>query len=114
MREQMAPAIRRRRLISVYGITEEQFVAMLAAQDGRCANPGCRTDKHGHKNWIVDHDHKTMTTRGLLCYACNLALGFVTDDPNKLQGLIDYLKMHQAGIAGASDTAACGTGPHGV
>ncbi|KKM72361.1 hypothetical protein LCGC14_1421320, partial [marine sediment metagenome] len=39
----------------------------------------------------VDHCHKTGIVRGLLCKSCNLTLGFVKDDVDLLQGLINYL-----------------------
>lgn len=73
-----------------YGIGEADFVAMLEQQGGLCA--ACRVDKPVH----VDHDHKTGLVRGLLCYLCNQALGNVRDDPERLQGLIDYLERAAA------------------
>lgn len=39
-----------------------------------------------------DHNHKTGFIRGLLCAACNSALGFAHDDPARLAALIEYLK----------------------
>jgi hypothetical protein len=36
--------------------------------------------------------HKTNKIRGLLCYKCNLILGFVNDDINILQSAIFYLQ----------------------
>jgi hypothetical protein len=39
----------------------------------------------------VDHDHETGKVRGVLCYLCNLALGYVHDDVKVLQTMIDYL-----------------------
>lgn len=41
----------------------------------------------------VDHDHRTGEIRGLLCRPCNIALGHVYDDPTRLAGLIEYLKL---------------------
>lgn len=40
---------------------------------------------------VLDHCHKTGKVRGVLCRACNLALGYVDDDPARLRALIDYL-----------------------
>ncbi|HET6910531.1 MAG TPA: endonuclease VII domain-containing protein [Mycobacteriales bacterium] len=73
-----------------YGIGEADVADMLQKQGGVCA--ACRTDKPVH----VDHDHNTGFVRGYLCYLCNQALGNVRDDPERLQGLIDYLERAAA------------------
>ena len=59
-------------------ITDEEYEVMLAKQGGRCAicnNP----PKVRRLN--VDHDHKLMKVRGLLCHRCNRVLpSWVTPD----------------------------------
>jgi hypothetical protein len=78
-----------------YGITLEQKEQRIAAQDFRCANPGCRsTDPHG-KGWVSDHSHKTGKLRGELCNCCNVALGMVHDDLVVLDGLMRYLRFYE-------------------
>ncbi|SRR6266536_2720793 len=74
-----------------YGITEEQWAAMLAAQDEKCAI--CRTDEWPGKDNRphADHDHVTGRFRGILCGDCNLGLGKFHDDPARLQAAIGYL-----------------------
>ena len=56
-----------------YGITLEQYLALLAAQDGVCAI--CRTAPAEKKRLHVDHCHETGRVRALLCVACNTQLG---------------------------------------
>ena len=64
---------RRKQNLRKYGITPEQFDALLASQGGVCAlfevcgsrEPG------GSGEWHVDHDHETGRIRGLLCTCCN-------------------------------------------
>jgi predicted nucleic acid-binding Zn ribbon protein len=74
----------------LYGLTPEQYEAMLAEQEGRCAI--CRTDDAGGKGgWHVDHDHATGSVRALLCHHCNLGLGNFRDDPVQLRSAADYL-----------------------
>jgi len=59
---------RDRQLRRDYGITEAQYEAILAQQNGVCAI--CfRPPKKLRLG--VDHDHKTGRVRGLLCFRCN-------------------------------------------
>lgn len=60
------------------GVTDEQYDAMLAAQDGHCA---LCPSKPGTRRLHVDHDHRTGKIRALLCHRCNRALpSWVTRD----------------------------------
>ena len=83
---------RRSNLRQKYGISLEDYDAMLAAQGGRCAV--CGTTDSGDRRFStfsVDHDHVTGTVRGLLCSGCNRALGHVGDSPDRLMALAAYL-----------------------
>ena len=82
----VAQQLRRR-----YGLTIEQYKAILAAQNGMCAL--CKE----REAVDVDHDHKTGKVRSLLCRTCNLALGFFRDCPDRLRAAIAYLKEHGCG-----------------
>lgn len=75
----------------LYGITVDDYDAMLDRQNGRCAI--CRTDKVGGNatRWHIDHDHTTGTVRGLLCMKCNLGLGYFGDDHRRLIDACIYL-----------------------
>jgi hypothetical protein len=76
-----------------YGITVEDYEAMLITQDYKCAI--CGTDKcSSGRNFAVDHDHTTGKVRALLCALCNKALGSFKDNPVIIQSAIDYLKKH--------------------
>ena len=72
-----------------FGITQDDYEAMLERQNGGCAVCG-REPKPG-KSLHVDHDHVTGERRGLLCFSCNAALGHLADDPKRIQALLDYL-----------------------
>lgn len=75
----------------LYGLTPDQFAAMLADQDGRCAI--CGADSPGGKGgWHVDHCHDRGHVRGLLCNGCNLMLGHAQDDPARLRAAAEYLE----------------------
>lgn len=77
-----------------YGLTPEDFDALLASQGERCAI--CRSDDPGTKGmWHVDHCHDAGTVRGLLCSACNIGLGQFKDRPDVLRAAADYLEEHK-------------------
>jgi hypothetical protein len=78
-----------------YGITLEEYDAMLSAQNGRCVI--CGTDKPGGRGrWHVDHCSETKAVRRLLCSSCNPGLGFFKHDINLLQRAIGYLREFAA------------------
>lgn len=54
-----------------YRMTVEQYEALLASQQGRCAT--CLKPPGG-RLLAVDHDHATGLVRGLLCVFCNSKL----------------------------------------
>lgn len=43
------------------------------------------------KSWCVDHDHKTMIVRGILCSKCNRGIGLFDESTNSLNNAIQYL-----------------------
>lgn len=79
----------RSHLRRVYGIEEDAYEALLAAQDGRCAICQLKPRKN---RLAIDHDHKTGVIRGLLCMWCNhRLLGGARESVVILQAGIDYL-----------------------
>lgn len=77
------------RLKRVYGITLDEFNALLLGQSGRCAicnDP--MTNPH------VDHSHATKRVRALLCSRCNVGLGQFLESPERLLAAIAYLREH--------------------
>jgi hypothetical protein len=58
------------------GVSHEEYLDTLAAQDGHCALCPSRPRT---RSLHVDHDHRTGKIRGLLCYRCNRALPHYLD-----------------------------------
>ena len=80
-------------LMERYGLTPEDYDAMLRAQDGKCAICGREDSGRSDKRSLcVDHDHDTGAVRGLLCDPCNNGLGRFNDDPSLLMAAIRYLQ----------------------
>ena len=81
-----------------YGITVADYYRMLDEQGGGCAIcskkvPCVRKHKYtAVEAFFVDHCHATGKVRGLLCNACNRALGYFEDDPDRLIRASDYLR----------------------
>jgi hypothetical protein len=69
-----------------YGISTEEYSALLVRQDGACSICLDRLVKPH-----VDHNHRTGEVRGLLCNECNLGIGKLGDDEVKVARAVLYL-----------------------
>jgi hypothetical protein len=74
-----------------YGITFEEFSALLDEQEGRCAI--CGDQFEGEP--MVDHNHETRKVRGLLCKNCNTGLGMFRDNVLRLRLAAAYLGRNE-------------------
>ena len=79
-----------------FNMSVDDYFNRLAEQGGRCAI--CRTDQPGGRGitrpLAVDHCHSSGRVRKLLCHRCNGALGMVSDSPEILARMIEYVKEH--------------------
>ena len=83
------------RIKNRYGLTMEQFNAMLVVQHNSCSI--CLSALKGKPE--IDHDHETKQIRKLLCRRCNLVVGAIeTTNPQLLVKMIEYLKEHKEEI----------------
>lgn len=82
-----------------HGMTVEQFDELYLRQGGVCAVCG----NADSRRLCVDHDHSCCPSRfscgkcirGLLCQNCNVALGMVGDDRERLMKLVEYLDSNR-------------------
>jgi hypothetical protein len=79
---------REKQVASHYKISVEEYRKLIERSKGVCEACG---HPQPSLSLAVDHDHKTGKVRGLLCRRCNLALGFVKDNPQVLFKLYRYL-----------------------
>lgn len=78
------------KLLRKYGISHNNYLELLEAQNGRCAI--CGTDVPGGKGaFHVDHCHNSRQVRGLLCHSCNVGLGHFKDQESLLLKAALYL-----------------------
>lgn len=79
-----------------YGITLEQYNAMLAEQGSVCAicHKDGTTGRGGRLH--VDHDHETGAVRGLICNHCNNGLGHFLDNPDTMRSGAEYIEKFRA------------------
>jgi hypothetical protein len=80
---------RKKHIRRKYGLTAEAFDGMVMEQCGRCYICG----EHDNLGLMVDHNHVTGNTRRLLCFNCNLMLGYSGDSPALLKRAIAYLEQ---------------------
>ena len=69
-----------------YGLTYEQYSAMVIAQVCRCFI--CENPMRSPQ---VDHCHTIGNIRGLLCRRCNTGLGMFKDNPDIMGAAIRYV-----------------------
>lgn len=81
------------RLIKQYGLTHDQYDAMVSEQSGVCAI--CMKPERLSDGVLrVDHDHKTGAVRALLCHACNSAIGILDENPDRMRAMAAYVERH--------------------
>lgn len=64
-------------------------VHLLVVQGKKCAICRCQLTLKTAK---LDHDHKTGYIRGLLCHACNLAVGHIESRSAYLSQMLSYIR----------------------
>jgi len=78
-------------------MTIEDYNRLLIKQNAVCAickQPETQLDRHTKKpkRLSVDHSHAHNKVRGLLCCRCNMGLGFLEEDPARIQAAQEYLE----------------------
>jgi len=86
-----------------WGLTMDQWEALLESQGGGCAVCGVSGCASG-RAFAVDHDHQCCLgarscgkcVRGLLCADCNRAIGLLKDDPVRIRSAAEYVERAAA------------------
>lgn len=81
------------RRLAVAGWTQEMYDAKFEEQHGLCAI--CNKEQLD-KRLSADHEHiEPPNPRGLLCTACNRAIGYLKDSPELLRKAADYIESYR-------------------
>jgi hypothetical protein len=78
-----------------YGLTPQHYQRMFEDRDGLCDichSEETRVIKGKLMPLCVDHDEESGCVRGLLCSNCNVAIGMLAHDVDRLSNAIIYLK----------------------
>lgn len=76
------------------GLTLEQFNLVLASQGNVCA-----VCKEPDKVFCVDHNHKTLKFRGIICLNCNLrVIGGARDKDHLIINAAEYVINNPADV----------------
>lgn len=89
-----------RNLKQRYGITVDEYHAIIASQNFACAicevEIPDKLEYKGKRPVAVDHNHETGEVRGILCSSCNLVLGYARENTHTLYKAIVYLSERGA------------------
>lgn len=87
-----------KRIWRKYGLTPDAFWEMVKDQEGCCAicTVVLRLSGNELNSLHIDHCHKTMKVRGLLCKRHNTAIGIFRENPEHLESAAAYLRRHQS------------------
>lgn len=101
-----ASASRHQRAVSrTFGLSREEYEAILEYQGGVCA---ICLQRPVSRRLAVDHDHQTGEVRGLLCSRCNHELlGALHDSLSMALRAVRYLGIPPAPRALGGDLGAC-------
>ena len=85
-----------------FSMSLAEYEALFKAQGGRCAICFRKESVFSYGKRLrlaVDHCHASNRVRGLLCQACNTALGKADDSPERLEAMAAYLRASRLGCA---------------
>ena len=71
-----------------YNLSDIEIFALFVNQNNEC--PGCKRSLDTVR-FCIDHNHETGKVRGVLCDACNTAIGMAREKREVLENLSSYL-----------------------
>jgi len=76
-----------------YNLSDKELDNFLLQSECEICNISFSSYGSGHnRHKCLDHDHETGEARGILCNACNSALGYFQDKPEIIMKAVKYLQ----------------------
>ncbi len=76
-----------------YGMSKEEAETLRNTRTGCDICGGTAGGPHG--KFVIDHNHTTGQIRGVICNACNQAIGKLRDDPAVILKAAEYLSYYE-------------------
>lgn len=89
-REANKDKIKNKYLKYQYGITKEDYDALLKHQNFSCKICGASPINFP----VVEHNHKTGIVRGIVCQKCNITIASIENNKHLLKTILEYLEAH--------------------
>ena len=85
---------RRYKIKKNWGMSPEEYDALIFSAECKCEI--CHKEliigsNNNKTKPCIDHDHSTGQIRGVLCGACNLAIGYLQDSADRCYSAFQYL-----------------------
>ena len=90
-KERVTYLYRSKHLKSKFKMTVEEYDVMFENQN--CVCKICRLPSK--KKLSIDHNHTTGKIRGLLCFTCNMGIGYFKDSEKLLKSASKYIKEYE-------------------
>jgi hypothetical protein len=75
-----------------YGLTQADYDERLIALGNRCSMCG---GPPGSQGLVVDHSHSAGHPRDLICMSCNVLLGHIEGDMDRVELAVAYVDRHR-------------------
>lgn len=69
-----------------------EYLEMYKNQEGKCYIYGIHQYAFS-RSLVLDHNHLTNEIRALLCDGCNVALGFIKENPEVIKSMLTYIEI---------------------
>lgn len=90
-----------------YGLSKEDYLAMLLEQDGKCFI--CRNPPGSGLRLDIDHSHSSGIVRRLLCRRCNQIVGYLEKaGQHTWERMVSYVQGHKEDRLGHVELGSSG------